>query len=53
MEKKKLINDLRNTYKDIDLNIFNALENVNMSCVLGWHKEDEYHTFLDDYDKKD
>ncbi len=50
-EIKKLITDLRNTYKDIDENIFNSLENVNMSCILAWHKDKEYHTFLDDYDK--
>ena len=50
-EIKKLISDLRNTYKDIDENIFNSLKNVNMSCILAWHKDKEYHTFLDDYDK--
>ena len=51
-EIKKLISNLRNTYKDIDENIFNSLENVNMSCILGWHKDKEYHSFLDDYDEE-
>ena len=49
-EIKRLINELRNTYKDIDDNIFNSLENVNMNCILGWHKDKEYHSFLDDYE---
>ncbi len=50
-EMKTLINELRQKNKDIDHNIFKALDNVNMNCILGYHKDDERHTFLDDYDK--
>jgi tRNA(Ile)-lysidine synthase TilS/MesJ len=50
-EIKKLISDLRNTYKDIDENIFNSLNNVNLSCVLGTKKDGEYKSFLAEYNK--
>ncbi len=52
-EMKTLINELRKKNKDIDHNIFKALDNVNMSCILGYHKDEERHSFLDDYDKGD
>lgn len=50
-EMKTLINELRQKNKDIDHNIFKALDNVNLNCILGYHKDDERHSFLDDYDK--
>lgn len=49
-EMKELISMLREKNKDIDHNIFKALDNVNMSCILGYHKEQERHSFLDDYE---
>ena len=53
LEMKKLIKSLKEKNKDIDIdhNIFKAMENVNLNCVLGYHKDGEVHTFLDDYDK--
>ena len=53
LEMKKLIKTLKEKNKDIDIdhNIFKAMENVNLNCVLGYHKDGEVHTFLDDYDK--
>ncbi|MCR5787598.1 MAG: tRNA 2-thiocytidine biosynthesis protein TtcA [Bacilli bacterium] len=48
---KKLINELRKEEKDIDRNIFKALDNVNLNCILGTKKDGEYKSFLDDYDK--
>ena len=50
-EIKYLIKELKKTYDDIDYNIFKALDNVNLNCVLGTKKEGEYHSFLDEYDK--
>lgn len=50
-EMKTLINELRVKNKDIDHNIFKALDNINMNCILGYHKDEEKHSFLDDYDK--
>ena len=51
-EMKQLINEMRKINKDVDHNIFKAMENVNMSCILGWHDEDKKYSFLDNYDKK-
>ena len=51
-EMKKLINEMRKINKDVDHNIYKAMENVNMECILGWHENGENHSFLDNYDKK-
>ena len=48
---KKLIANLRKINKDIDYNIFKSLDNINMNCILGYTKDKEYHSFLEDYDK--
>ena len=48
---KKLINEFRKEDKEIDHNIYKALENVNLNCVIGYRKDGEYKSFLDDYDK--
>lgn len=50
-EMKELINSMRKINPNIDANIFKALDNVNMNCILGWHKDGEEYSFLDDYDK--
>ena len=51
-EVKELINNLRKINSDVDYNIFKALDNINLNCVLGTKKDGEYHSFLDDYDKQ-
>ncbi len=51
-EMKELIKDLRKVNKNIDNNIFKALDNVNLNCVLGIKKDGKYKSFLEDYDKK-
>lgn len=50
-EMKELIQSLRKVNKDIDYNIFKALDNINLNCVLGTKKEGIYKSFLEDYDK--
>lgn len=50
MEMKKLIKNLREKNKDIDHNIFKALDNVNLNCILGAKQDGKYHSFLDKYD---
>ena len=50
-EMKTLIKNLKTKNKDIDFNIFKALDNVNLNCVLGTKKNKEYKSFLEDYDK--
>ena len=51
LEMKELIKKMRRVNKDIDHNIFKALDNVNLNCVLGYTKGDTKHSFLDEYDK--
>ena len=51
LEMKMLVKDLLKKNKDIDYNIFKALDNVNLNCILGTKKDGIYKSFLDDYDK--
>ena len=50
-EIKELIKNLREVNPNVDWNIFTSMSNVNMNCILGWHKDSEEHTFLETYDK--
>ena len=52
LQMKKLVTELRKLNPDIDYNIFKALDNVNLNCVLGTKKDGNYECFLDNYDKK-
>ena len=47
---KLLIKKLRKEGKNIDNNIFTALNNINMNCILGYKKDGKYTSFLDEYD---
>ena len=51
-EMKNLIKKLKEVNKNIDHNIFKALDNVNMNCILGWHKNGNNYSFLDDYEER-
>ena len=51
-EVKELIKNLRLINKDVDHNIFKALDNINLNCVLGTKKDSVYESFLDTYDQK-
>ncbi len=48
-EIKEIIRNLKNVNKEIDNNIYKAMENVNLNCILGWHKDEEEGTFLDNF----
>ncbi len=50
-EMKKLIEEMLKNNKDADYNIYKALDNVNLNCVLGYKKDTNYRSFLDDYRK--
>ncbi len=50
-EMKKLIDSMRKVNPDVDYNIFKALDNINLNCVLGTKKDGKYQSFLDKYDK--
>ena len=49
-EIKELIKKLKEINKDIDYNIFKSLDNINLNCILGYTKDGEKHSFLDEYD---
>ncbi len=51
LEMKKLIGELKKSNPNVDYNIYKALDNINISCVLGIKKEGDYHSFLEEYDK--
>ena len=50
-EMKELIKNLRKINKEIDHNIFKALDNINLNCVLGTKKDGIYKSFLEEYNK--
>lgn len=52
-EIKELIANLKKINKEIDNNIFKALDNINLNCILGYRKDGEKHTFLEDFEKED
>ena len=51
-EVKELIKNLRQINENADYNIFKALDNINLDCVLGTKKNHKYKSFLEDYDNK-
>lgn len=48
-EIKELLNELKKTNKAIDYNIFKSTFDINLNTVLGYHKGDKTHSFMDDY----
>ncbi len=50
-EVKKLIQELKKQNEEIDHNIFKALDNINLNCVLGTKRDGKYESFLDTYEK--
>ena len=52
LEIKELIKELRKKNYNIDNNIFTALNNINLNCVLGYKENGVYKSFLDDYNQK-
>ena len=51
-EIKNLIKDLRKVNKNADYNIFKAVDNINLDCVLGVKKNGVYKSFLEEYRRK-
>lgn len=52
-EIKALIEDLKKNFRNVDLSIFNAAENVSIDTVLGWEKDGIKYSFLDEYDEEE
>jgi len=48
-EIKSLIKDLNLSFQEVEKSIFRAAHNVQLDCVLGWKKEGDVHSFLDEY----
>ena len=46
---KKLIKELKKDYKNIDINIFRSVEDVNLDTIISFKSEGKSHHFLDDY----
>lgn len=51
-EMKELIARFRKISPVIEKNIFRSVENVNLNTIISYHKGDELHHFLDDYDNQ-
>lgn len=49
-EMKNLIKQLKNVNPNADKNIFKSSENVVMDTIIGYRKNEEYHSFLDEYE---
>lgn len=49
-EMKELIARFRKISPVIEKNIFRSVENVNLNTIISYHRGDEFHHFLDDYD---
>ena len=50
-EIKALLKQLRAVNPAVDMNIFRSVENVNLQTIISYHRGDEYHHFLDDFDE--
>ncbi|HBE9435393.1 2-thiocytidine tRNA biosynthesis protein TtcA [Clostridioides difficile] len=49
-EIKDLIKGLESNFKNVEKSIFKAAENVNLDSVLGWQKDGEKHSFLENFE---
>ena len=50
-DMKELIKKFRQESPLIEENIFQSVHNINLNTVIGWHKGNEKHSFLDDFQK--
>ncbi len=51
-EVKRLINELNKINPYIEMNIFRSMENINLTQIIGYKKDDYKYNFLDDYEKE-
>ena len=50
---KKLIQELKNNFPQIEENLFNAPNNITLDMILGYKKGGVYHSYLENYDKEE
>lgn len=48
-EIKELIEELGESFADVDMSIFRSAQNVNLNGIIGWEKDREKHSFLEEY----
>lgn len=51
-EMKQMIKEMKKHNPNVDINIFRSLHKVNLDTIIGYSKEGEYTSFLDEYDQK-
>lgn len=51
-ETKKLIENLKKKFIDIDKNIFRAAENVNLDSLVRWKKDGKEFSYYDNFDEE-
>ncbi len=51
-EMKNLIKELKKNYDNIDINIFNSVQNVNLDTIVSYKRGDNTYHFLDDYEER-
>lgn len=49
-EIKALLSQLRKNNPAVDMNIFRSVENVNLQTLISYHRGNDHHHFLDDFD---
>ena len=52
-EMKKLIKKIKKDYENIDVNIFNSVQNVNLDTLISYKKGEKVYHFLDQYKNTD
>lgn len=50
LEMKKLISEMKKVNPNVDLSIFKSSYNINLDTVIGYKKNGERHSFLEEYD---
>lgn len=49
-EIKELIKNLSDNFDNVEKSIFKAAQNVNIDSVLGWEKNGEKHSFMEEFE---
>lgn len=54
-EMKRLIAEMKQHNKNVDINIFRSMHNVNLATAVGYRMgdDDELHSFLEKYNEKE
>ena len=51
-EMKSLIKEMKQNYENIDINIFNSVQNVNLDTIISYKRGENTYHFLDDYKER-